>query len=294
MSNETERSYLDGAKKLVPITYYGGKATHLDFILPLLKPNKKFIEPFMGSMVVALNHRRSEIEIVNDIDGRICNFFQVLRDNILKEEFLDKLSLTVYSKESFEKAKIVSTDPVEEARRFYILANQSYMSAQKSWQYTPNVVRNSMSQAISRWLGRFPMIERTAHRVKMMTIENMDGVHLIEKSACKDTTVFIDPPYPKEIRTTKDVYLYEMTDEEHIILLKTVKESPADIVISSYENSLYDKHLRDWFKILDKKKMLAGHSSDRQETIYMNYDPSTVKTTNQSALTDHFKVYQNE
>jgi len=70
-----------------------------------------------------------------------------------------------------------------------------------------------------------------------------------------------------------------MTDEQHIEFLETVSKSPADIVISSYENSLYDEYLLardDWRKVLDKVKLLAGHSSKRQETIYMNYDPEDI------------------
>lgn len=271
--------YLEGGKKIVPITYYGGKATHLDFILPLLKPNKKQLEAFCGSSVVTLNSYRSEIEIINDIASRVSNFFEMLRINLYDDKFMDQISLTIFSEEDFEKAKIITTDPLEEARRFYILANQSFMSSQKSFQYTPNVVRNSMSQNVSRWLGRYPLVERTVQRVKMMQILNTDGVHLIKKSACKNTTVFADPPYPKEIRTAKDVYLHEMTDEQHIEFLETVSKSPADIVISSYENSLYDEYLLsrdDWRKVLDKEKMLAGHSSKRQETIYMNYDPEDI------------------
>ena len=258
-------------KTIVPITYYGGKATHLPFILPLLKPNKKFIEAFCGSSVVSLNHERSEIEIINDIDNRISNFFEILRENKMNDELLDDISLTIYSQEDFEKAKEICNIPIEEARRFYILANQSFMSGQKSWQYTPNVVRNSMSQNISRWLGRYPLVERTVHRVKMMQILNIDGIRLIKKSACKNTTVYADPPYPKEVRTTNNVYQHEMTDEEHVIFLEVITKSPADVVISSYENSLYDEYLRDWYKVLDKKKKLAGHGSVRQETIYMNY-----------------------
>lgn len=272
--------YLEGGKKLVPSSYYGGKATHLDFILPLLKTNKKMIEAFCGSSVVTLNHIRSPIEILNDIAHRVHNFFNVLRTNVLNEQFLDQLSLTIISEEDFKEAKIISSDPVEEARRFTILANQSFMSNQHSFQFTPNVVRNSMSQNVSKWLGRYPMIERTVHRVKMAQVLNTDGVNLIKKSACKDTMVFADPPYPKEVRTAQDVYQHEMTDEQHVVFLERVSSSPADILISSYENSLYDEYLLerdDWYKVLDKKKKLAGHGSERQEVLYMNYHPNDVE-----------------
>ena len=287
--------YVEGGKKLVPSSYYGGKATHLDFILPLMKTKKKQMEPFCGSSVVTLNHYRSPIEIINDISSRVHNFFNVLRTKILNDQFLDQLSLTIISEEDFREAKIVSTDLVEEARRFMILSNQSFMSNGSSFQFTPNVVRNSMSQNVSKWLGRYPMVERTVQRLKMAQVLNTDGVHLIKKSACEDTMVFADPPYPKEVRTAQDVYQHEMTDEQHVVFLETVIKSPADIMISSYENSLYDEYLLsrdDWYKVLDKKKKLAGHGSVRQEVLYMNYHPNDVDQRIHESILKRIKLDQ--
>jgi DNA adenine methylase len=60
--------------------WYGGKFSHLDWLLPLLPPCHHYCEPFAGSGAVLLNRAPSAVETYNDIDGDVVNFFRVLRD----------------------------------------------------------------------------------------------------------------------------------------------------------------------------------------------------------------------
>ena len=63
--------------------YFGGKNTHLDFLLPLFPVDAcRVIDVFGGSGAVALNlpqgqHRRITW---NDVDSRLYHFFKTLRD----------------------------------------------------------------------------------------------------------------------------------------------------------------------------------------------------------------------
>ena len=46
-------------KKLIPFGWYGGKFSHLDWLLPLLPPAHHYCEPFAGSGAVLLNREPS-------------------------------------------------------------------------------------------------------------------------------------------------------------------------------------------------------------------------------------------
>src|SRR5436190_23652647 len=83
--------------KIIAFGWYGGKYTHLDWLLPLLPQTTHYCEPFGGSAAVLLNRAPSPVETYNDIDGELANFFRVLRNQ--KEELLEAIGLTPFSRE---------------------------------------------------------------------------------------------------------------------------------------------------------------------------------------------------
>jgi hypothetical protein len=58
--------------------------------------------------------------------------------------------------------------------------------------------------------------------------------------------VYCDPPYMHETRTRKDLYQFEMSDAQHVELLKIVRSLPCRVMISGYWTRLYAKKLSDW------------------------------------------------
>src|SRR3989304_4527636 len=87
------------SKKAIAFGWYGGKYSHLDWLLPLLPPCHHYCEPFAGSAAVLLNREPSPVETYNDIDGEVANFFRVLRDQ--KDRLVEAIALTPFSREEF-------------------------------------------------------------------------------------------------------------------------------------------------------------------------------------------------
>ena len=118
------------------------------------------------------------------------------------------------------------------------------------------------------WAGLPETIQLAAKRLKNAQIEHKDALELIKDLYGKDTFIYIDPPY---LQDTRKGYLYnnEMTDEQHVKLLQIVKESDCKIMISAYENELYNTELIGWRK--EYKSTTAECSKKRTETLYMNY-----------------------
>src|SRR5438477_1022407 len=88
--------------KLIAFGWYGGKFSHLDWLLPLLPPAQHYCEPFGGSAAVLINRKPSPVETYNDLDGEIVNFFRALRDK--RDDLIAAIGLTPFSKAEFEIA----------------------------------------------------------------------------------------------------------------------------------------------------------------------------------------------
>ena len=79
-------------KKVIAFGWYGGKYSHLNWLLPLLTQNySHYCEPFAGSAAVLINREPSPVETYNDIDGEVVNFFRVLREQ--KEALIEAIRL---------------------------------------------------------------------------------------------------------------------------------------------------------------------------------------------------------
>ena len=65
-------------RKLIAFGWYGGKFSHLDWILPFLPDCHHYCEPLAGSAAVLLNRKPAPVETYNDLDGEVVNFFRVL------------------------------------------------------------------------------------------------------------------------------------------------------------------------------------------------------------------------
>src|ERR1700719_3728506 len=101
-------------KKLIAFGWYGGKFSHLDWLLPLLPDCLHYCEPFAGSGAVLMNREPSPVETYNDIDGEVVNFFRVLRER--KDDLIEQIALTPFSREEFAIACQLDPDLTEVER----------------------------------------------------------------------------------------------------------------------------------------------------------------------------------
>jgi DNA adenine methylase len=175
---------LSERKKLIPFGWYGGKFSHLDWLLPLLPDCHHYCEPFAGSGAVLLNRDASPVETYNDLDGEVVNFFRVLRDE--KESLVEAIGLTPFAREEFSIACEVSPDltALERARRFFIRARQVRTGLAQTatigrWANCKNTSRAGMSGVISRWLGSVKDLPDVAERLLRVQIENRPATNVI-------------------------------------------------------------------------------------------------------------------
>lgn len=270
-------------KKLIAFGWYGGKFSHLDWLLPLLPDCLHYCEPFAGSGAVLLNRDPSPVETYNDIDGEVVNFFKVLREE--KEKLIEQIALTPFSREEFAIACELNPDftALERARRFYIRARQVRTGLAQTasigrWANCKNTSRAGMSGVVSRWLGGVEQLDFIAERLLRVQIENRPAIDTIKLYDSKETLFYCDPPYIHETRGDTKSYGFEMNDNHHRELAKTLNTIEGLAAVSNYECELMEELYpsKKWKKVFSPEKTIHSTKDTRQEVLWINYDLQKV------------------
>ncbi len=264
--------------KLIAFGWYGGKFSHLDWLLPLLPKTQHYCEPFGGSAAVLINKEPSPVETYNDIDGEIVNFFRVLREH--KSELIEQIGLTPFAREEFENALENASDTIstiERARRFYILARQVRTGlAQKAsagrWAHCVLTSRSGMAGAVSRWLGAVEDLGLIAQRLLRVQIEHATAIEVIRRYDSAETLFYCDPPYPHDARTDTNAYAYEMTNDQHRELASILRHVQGKVALSSYRCDLMDDLYDGWYYVEGPEKKIPSSKATRREVLWTNYD----------------------
>jgi DNA adenine methylase len=265
--------------KMIAFGYYGGKFSHLDFILPLLPTHfTHFCEPFGGSAAVLINRPPAPLETYNDLDGEVVNFFKCLRDQ--GDKLIRATSLTPFSRQELVKALTPESglSDLERARRFFVRARQTrtglaQTSSEGRWAHCVLTSRAGMAGAVSRWLGSVEGLPEIVQRLQRVQIENVPAGEFILRYDSPQTLFYCDPPYPHESRGDSKAYGYEMSDKEHETLSELLHSVRGAVALSSYRCPLMDRLYRDWRRVDADPRLCHSTKGERTESVWQNYDP---------------------
>ena len=73
-------------------SYSGGKRRLLKYILPVIPAHETYIEPFAGGLAVFLAKERCKVEVINDLNHEVGNFYLYVREHyesLCREIFAD-------------------------------------------------------------------------------------------------------------------------------------------------------------------------------------------------------------
>lgn len=257
------------------LKYPGSKWRLADWIISLMPPHKSYLEPFFGSGAVFFNKRPSRIETINDLDGEIVNLFRCVRE--WPEELACAVALTPYSREEYERAWSRfkaggKACGIEDARLTLVRYWQSHGSTsvyKGGWKN--DRAGREYAYDVRYWRNLPGWVLDAAERLKDAQIEQTQAVELIRRFKHPDVLIYADPPYVVSTRKGEQYVVDMVEDRQHIELLEALKEHPGPVILSGYENELYEKHLQGWVKL--HKKALAEGGADRTETVWLNYEP---------------------
>ena len=271
------------------LKYPGSKWSTASWIIsnfPAGYEKMTYCEPYFGSGAVFFNKERSVIETIGDIDSNVTNLFEVIRTR--PKELARLIEFTPWSRDEYKKSYTMTGDSLEDARRFLVRMWQA-IGAKSSditgWRSNIQDLNGNVNQ----WTTRLPKnIIDASRRLRhskngLVQIENQPAIKLLQRYARPYVFIYADPPYVRSTRSGR-IYACEMTDKDHIELLELLQKHPGPVMISGYNNEIYNNLLKGWH--IKRRSANCEGGQKRVEVLWMNYEPPK---DNQLSLFDEVK-----
>ncbi len=234
-------------RRSAALRYPGAKWSIAGAIVEQFANHYHYVEPFFGSGAVFFTKPPSPHEILNDSNSLVVNFFRVLRDRT--EDLCWALETTPWSRNEYNESHVVTGEALEDARRFAVRIWQAHASdlAKKTGWKTRGSRQQARGMSV-RWQRVPAELVELAERLQEAEIENRPALETINRFATADSLIYADPPYLPSTRT-QHMYAQEMTEGEHVEMLQTLIIHPGPVVLSGYDNDLYNEALGGWRQI---------------------------------------------
>jgi DNA adenine methylase len=254
-----------------PISYYGGKQQLAKTIVGLIPPHRLYCEPFLGGATIFFAKEPSKVEIINDTNGEMINFYKVLKTNFTALEH--EIAQTLHSRRLHGQAWVVYQNPdmfdeVKRAWAIWVLANSSYGNKLNgTFGYDR---QGGNSQKLDNKRENFTSAYE--ERLRRTQIECGDAVRIIKSRDVPDGFFYLDPPHVGADQGHYDGY----TQEDFNGLLTALETLKGKFLLSSYRN----KNLADfatwngWYSIEIRMKMAMTsryECKDKIEVLTANY-----------------------
>lgn len=231
------------------LKYYGGKWQLADWIISHFPPHKSYIEPYCGAASVFLRKYPSEVEVLNDTNRDLLNFFDVLRERT--DALIRAIDLMPFSYAEYERSFEPVDDPLEAARRFYVRSWQAFGSggiARKTgWR---RMLRANRGTSPAHDWSRLDGLWLAVRRLKEAQIDCLDALDCIERYDEKQALFYVDPPYVLTSRQRiTGRYTHEMTDGDHRELASMLHRVKGLVLISGYDCPLYRELYAGWHAV---------------------------------------------
>lgn len=265
------------------LKYPGSKWAIAQRLADMLPEHHTYLEPYFGSGALFFCKKPSDIEMINDLDNNVVNLFSCIRNR--PEELAALVAATPYSRVEYEEAFCSKdSDSLERARCFLTTCWQGHGFRTNGYRagWKNDVHGRESMYALRNWYSIPEAILEVAERLRTVQIDCQPALKIIRRFNYPDVFIYADPPYLLETRTSKQ-YRYEMTDEDHEELLEVLLGTKAKVMISGYENDMYNSRLKGWHKKHFRSN--AEYGGQRVETVWFNYDQQiTIKEFQQQNL----------
>lgn len=254
------------------IPYYGSKHKHVKRVLPYLPQSDIYVEPFGGSAAILLSKPLSNINVYNDLDHDLFNFFYALKH--AKNQFIDALQYQHCSREQYFTAiHIEPTSNVDQAIKFYHRIYSTDLALPTAslgrWRYKPFLDKhNRFKYFVSD--KRIQLLHKLSDALQNVVLYNEDALSVINKYDGRNTLLYVDPPYTPNSRGGS-AYVHEYGINQYIELAGVLNSCKSRAVVSCYEDPLLHELFEDWkFVRLASNGVRHMHGVDQKtECLYI-------------------------
>jgi len=215
-----------------PLSYYGGKQQLAGRILGMIPEHRIYCEPFCGGAAIFFAKEPSEVEIINDSNGEIVNFYEVLRRDFPALE--REVEISLHSRKQHRQARVICENPemfdrVKRAWAVWMLANASYgnkLDGCFGYDRTGGTSKKLANK-------RADFGADYAIRLQRAQIECRDALRIIESRDTPETFFYLDPPYVGTDQGHYDGYAQGDFDA----LLGLLEGARGKFLLSSFRNA---------------------------------------------------------
>ncbi len=224
-----------------PLTYFGGKQKMVPVILPLIPEHTLYCEPFIGGGAIFWAKEQSSVEVINDTNREIINFYRVIQNDFVSLE--KEVRVSLHSRDLHRKASVVYNNPdmfseLKRAWAVWILTQQGFAGIiDSSWGY--DITKPTHSKKIANKRSEFA--EDLAIRLQQVQIECADALRIITSRDSEGSFFYCDPPYYNADMAHYDGY----TQEDFEMLLKKLSNIDGKFLLSSYPGDLLKQYTNE-------------------------------------------------
>lgn len=217
-----------------PLKWIGGKSRLRKHIIPLIPEHTCYVEPFAGAAWVLFGKPPSDVEILNDKEQELVNFFRVVKEK--PEELILSFEWELVARAEFER--LAALDPtqlteIQRAHRFYYLIMAGWGGELHYPRFQTSITDaghgNRLFGALKTLRQRLEPIHK---RLSTVIIENLDWQDCLDRYDRPGTVMYIDPPYPGNGCN----YSHNMRDwNAHELLSERLRRAQCKWILSSYD-----------------------------------------------------------
>lgn len=260
---------IDTTIKRPALRYYGSQWNNAPWIISHWPAHHTRVIPFAGGLNDELRAPRARLTNASDLDGRVINFFQVLRDR--PDELVAAIHLTPWHEGEYAISQTAVADPLEYARRFWCAC---WMSVQGG----PNPGNSGFRwqrSVDSRWSVPandaidLSHLYAVADRLKHIHFFQRDGRELIEMhQGNENALVWCDPPFVDDTRANGGRGYNEETSEAlHRDTAVLLHKHTGHALITGYDCDLYQELYADWVRV---DKVVRTSGEDRIQSLWIS------------------------
>ena len=253
-----------------PLPYIGGKNRLAKQIIEILPEHTTYVEAFSGGAQVLFHKEPSNVEVLNDLDFDIVNFFRVCQWHY--EELIRYIRYCLISRKLHELHS--ATDPamltdIQRAGRFFYLQKNSFggLVIRQEFHY-------GVTQPSNYNLERIPeIIEHTHRRLQRVQIESLPYEQILQKYDRPTTVFYLDPPYWE-----RKLYKFNFTEKDFIGLEARLHSIRGKFVLS-LDDHLEVRRLFSRFRI---RRTEIAYTAQRKvgrrfgELLITNFEPDVA------------------
>lgn len=256
-----------------PFAYFGGKQLLSNEIIARIPEHSLYVEPFAGGLAVFFAKKPSPVEVINDTNKELINFYRCTKSKF--DELQALIQETLHSRKEFDHAKIIYNNPdlftdVKRAWAVHVLATQSFVAKLDST-FATSMKENDVSIKIH--YRREGFVKEFANRLERVQIECADALYVINARDRDFTFFYCDPPYiDTNCGHYKGYTLYEYEN-----LLKKLSGIKGKFLLSSFQTPILQQYVGEfgWKQVKLKGVSSAskgGVRTSKVEILTANYD----------------------